>query len=71
MTVALIACADRRQPNRLPTPNCPRCGTDESVISGDPYNAARLLSLSPMPELLPKRIPPVSLRYGLVAHVAD
>ena len=32
MPLRLIARVDRRSPNRLPTPPCPRCGHDESMV---------------------------------------
>ena len=71
MTVVLVACADRRRPNRLQTPHCPRCGTDESVIAVIRTALFVYFRCHQCRELLPKRIPPVSLGYGLVAHVAE
>jgi hypothetical protein len=32
MRPQLIVKADRRSPNRLPTPDCPRCGDEARVI---------------------------------------
>ena len=32
MLLKLIAQADRRSPDRLPTPACPRCGHDEAIV---------------------------------------
>jgi transcription elongation factor Elf1 len=69
MSVVLIARADRRRPNRLPTPTCPRCGTDESVIAVIRTMQFVYFRCDQCRELLPKRIPPVGLGYGLVAHV--
>jgi transcription elongation factor Elf1 len=71
MTVTLIACADRRRPNRLPTPTCPHCRTDESVIAVIRTTQFVYFRCHQCRQLLPKRIPPVELGYGLVAHVVD
>lgn len=71
MTVVLIARADRRHPNRLLTPGCPSCGTDESVIAVIRTTQFVYFRCCQCRELLPKRIPAVRLGYGLVAHVAD
>ena len=32
MTVKFLAAVDRRRPNRVSPPLCPRCGTDDAVI---------------------------------------
>ena len=45
MSVLTFAAVDRRSPNRLPTPSCPHCGTDEFVVGGDPHDEVRVLSL--------------------------
>jgi transcription elongation factor Elf1 len=69
MSVLLIARADRRRPNRLPTPECPHCGSDESVIAVLRTKQFVYFRCDECRELLPRRIPPVGLGYGLVAHV--
>jgi hypothetical protein len=71
MSVALVACVDRRRPNRLLTPACTTCGNDEAVIATIRTKLFVYFRCHQCRELLPKRIPPVGLGYGLVAHVAD
>lgn len=70
MTVMLIARADRRRPNRLPTPSCQYCGTDEPLIAVIRTAQFVYFRCHQCRDLAPKRIPAVGLGYGLVAHVA-
>jgi hypothetical protein len=71
MSVVLIPSRDRRSPNRVPTPHCRGCGTTGSVIAV--IRTARFVYFrcQECRELLPKRVPPTVLGYGLVACVSD
>ena len=69
MTVMLLARADRRLPNRLPTPTCPQCGTDEPLVAIIRTMRFVYFRCHKCRELLPKLIPPLGLGYGLVARV--
>ena len=71
MTVSLVACADRRRANRLPTPPCPRCSTDESVSAVIRTKQFVYFRCQQCRALLPKLIPSIELRYGLVARVTS
>jgi hypothetical protein len=71
MPVRLIAARDRRSPNRLPTPVCKCCGTAESVVAIIRTTRFVYFRCQQCRELLPKRVPPVALRYGLIACVSD
>jgi len=69
MTVTLVARADRRRPNRLPTPTCSYCGPDEFLVAVIRTTQFVYFRCHQCRDLQPKRIPPVGLGYGLVAHV--
>jgi transposase-like protein len=71
MTVSLVASIDRRSSNRLPTPACPQCGTEESVIVVIRTRRFVYFRCHRCRELLPTPIPPVELGHGFVAHVTD
>ena len=71
MNTMLVPSRDRRSPNRLPTPSCPQCGTDESVIGVIRTRRFVYFRCQDCRELLPTLIPPLELGYGLVAHVSD
>ena len=71
MAVILVAAPDRRRPNRVATPTCPRCRTDESVVALIRTAQFVYFRCDQCQALLPEAIPPMELRYGLVAHVAE
>jgi hypothetical protein len=67
-TVAPVIDVDRRSPNRLPTPSCPRCGSDRfvvAVIRTTKFVFFRCQSCRER-ELLPKVIPGVASSPGLL-----
>jgi len=70
MAVTLVARADRRAPNRLPTPACPRCGDDRQVVGTIRTRRFVYFRCQGCGELLPHPIPPLVLGHGLVAHLA-
>ncbi|RPI53335.1 MAG: hypothetical protein EHM55_14110 [Acidobacteria bacterium] len=64
MTVVPVAAVERRSPNRLPTPACPYCGTEDyvvAVIRTKTFIFFRC-QVCRERELLPKVIPSVALR---------
>ena len=60
MTVKLLAAADRRRPNRLSPPVCPRCGTDDAVTVVNRTAPFVNFYCESCRELLPMRVPVVS-----------
>ena len=71
MPITLVRSRDRRRPNRLTTPTCITCGTDNSVIAVIRTRRFVYFRCEECRELLPKRIPPVGLGHGLVACMSD
>lgn len=69
MHVTLLARADRRRANRLRTPPCPACGTDEFVSVVIRTSRFVYFRCGECRALLPKLMPPVELPYGLVARL--
>ena len=67
--VQLIPSADRRGPNRLPTPRCPQCGTDGNVTAVIRTTRFVYFRCAFCREVLPKLIPPVVLGHGLIAQL--
>ena len=69
MTVTLIAAVDRRHPNRVAPPVCPRCGTDDAVAVVNRTATFVYFRCDVCRELLPIRVPAVARRQTDVNHV--
>ena len=61
MTVKLLAAVDRRRPNRVSPPVCPRCGTDDAVTVMSRSAAFVNFRCESCAELLPMRVPVVAV----------
>ena len=57
MTVKLLAAVDRRRPNRVSPPVCPRCGTDDAVTVMNRSGGFVNFHCESCRELLPMRVP--------------
>jgi hypothetical protein len=71
MTVKLLAAVDRRHPNRVSPPVCPRCGTDDAVTVMKRTDAFVYFQCAGCWELLPMRVPVIAHGKALVDHVTD
>jgi uncharacterized Zn finger protein len=71
MTVTLIAAVDRRRPNRVSPPVCPRCGTDDGVTVMNRAPTHVYFHCERCGELLPVSVPAVASGRILVDHLAD
>ena len=68
MSVLTFAAVDRRSPNRLPTPSCPHCGTDQfvvAVIRTTKFVFFRCQSCRER-ELMPKVVPGLAASPGML-----
>ena len=60
MTVTLIAAVDRRSPNRVSPPVCPRCGTDAAVTVMNRTTTFVYFGCDMCRELLPVPVPVIA-----------
>jgi transcription elongation factor Elf1 len=61
MTVKLLAAVDRRRPNRVSPPVCPRCGTDDAVTVMNRSSAFVNFHCESCRDLLPMPVPVVAV----------